>query len=151
MDTAAARPDPQRRPAIACGLMLAAAVLLAAFGRSAHVPRAIDEASVRDRVELLFRDLPDGTVVAIDAADGAELERIRPGEGGFVRVTMRSFAAERISRGVSREPPFDLVRMDDGDLILTDRLTGRDMLLDAFGPSNEGAFAQLLDKRRTKP
>ena len=106
---------------------------------------------MRDRVELLFRDLPDGTVVAIDATDGAELERIRPGEGGFVRVTMRSFAAERISRGVSREPPFDLVRMDDGDLILTDRLTGRDMLLDAFGPSNEGAFAQLLDKRRTKP
>lgn len=148
METVAIRPDPQRRPAIACGLLLATAVLLAAFGRSEHVPRAVDESAVRERMELTFRDLPDGTVVAINAANGAELRRIHPGEGGFIRVTMRSFASERTSKGLARETPFDLLRLDDGDLVLSDRLTGRVMLLDAFGPSNEGVFAQLLEKGR---
>jgi putative photosynthetic complex assembly protein len=149
MASVATRPDPQKRPAIACGMLLAAAVLLVAFGRTDHTPRAIDEATVRDRLELTFRDLPDGTVVAVNATDGAEIERIAPGEGGFIRVTMRSFASERTSRGLPKEPPFDLVRLDDGDLVLTDKLTSRVMLLNAFGPSNEGVFAQLLDKGRS--
>jgi putative photosynthetic complex assembly protein len=148
MAALATRPDPQRRPALACGVLLCVTVLLVAFGRAGHVPRQIDESSVVERIGLTFHDLPDGTVVAIDADTGAELERIRPGEGGFIRVTMRSFASERTGRGLDHETPFDLLRMSDGDLVLTDRLTGRVMLLDAFGPSNEGVFAQLLEKGR---
>lgn len=147
MRQAITRPDPQRRPAMACGALIMVALGLVAFGRTDHAP-TVDETAAVERLALNFDDLPDGTVVARNAADGNELARIRPGEGGFVRVTMRSFAAERVNRGLGREEPFQLMRMGDGDLILSDRLTGRTMLLDAFGPSNEDAFAQLMDKGR---
>ena len=53
-----------------------------------------------------------------------------------------------IWRGMTAEEPFTLLRLKDGDLILTDRLTGRRMLLNAFGPSNERVFAELLDHGR---
>jgi putative photosynthetic complex assembly protein len=144
-----ARPDPQRRPAIACAALLGVALLLVTFGRTGDGPREIDAAAVMQTLPLAFEDLPDGTVVALNATTGAELQRIAPGEGGFIRVTMRSFAAERLNRGLGREEPFDLIRMSDGDLLLSDRTTGRVMLLDAFGPSNEGVFAQLLETGRS--
>jgi putative photosynthetic complex assembly protein len=143
-----ARPDPQRRPAIACAALLGVALVLVAFGRGGDAGRTIDPASVVHTVPLAFNDLPDGTVVAVNAHTGRELRRIAPGEGGFIRVTMRSFAAERVNRGFGREEPFDLIRMSDGDLLLSDRVTGRVMLLDAFGPSNEGVFAQLMEDGR---
>ena len=74
---------------------------------------------------------------------------IAPGAGGFIRVTMRSFANERKRDGLGSETPFTLTRMRDGDLYLQDSLTGRTMLLNAFGPSNEGVFAELIDHERT--
>lgn len=148
MQAMAKRTDPQRRPAMACGALLVAAMLLVAFGRPDGKPTTIAQDDIQERLELKFEDLPDGTVVAVNAANGAELEKIRPGEGGFIRVTMRSFASERTSRGLDGKQPFDLLRLNDGDLVLTDPMTGRVMLLDAFGPSNEGVFAQLLDKGR---
>lgn len=151
MDKTVSRPDPQRRPAIACAALLGVALLLVAFGRLEDRPKTIDEAAVTESLPLAFNDLPDGTVVALNAETGAELQRIEPGEGGFIRVTMRSFAAERVNRGFGREEPFDLMRMKDGDLMLSDRVTGRVMLLDAFGPSNEGVFAQLLENGRMRP
>ena len=50
---------------------------------------------------LLFTRLDDTYEKALDAATDSELVRIPPGVGGFVRVTMRSFAAERISNEVA--------------------------------------------------
>lgn len=141
--------DPNRKPAVACGALLTAAVVLAFVGRHERSAPVIDPANVRQELALKFTDAPDGSVVAIDAGSGTELERIAPGAGGFIRVTMRSFANERKQRGLSSDVPFTLTRMKDGDLLLRDPLTGRTMLLNAFGPSNEGAFAQLLDKGRT--
>lgn len=143
------RKDPQRRPAIACASLIGAALVLVLVGRHPPQPPEIDPASVVESMDLRFSDLADGSVVALNAATGAKLERIDPGVGGFIRVTMRSFANERKQRGLSSDVPFTLTRMKDGDLLLRDPLTGRTMLLNAFGPSNEGAFAQLLDKGRT--
>jgi putative photosynthetic complex assembly protein len=141
--------DPQRKPAMACGALIVAAIALVAVGRHGKTEVAIDPAAVTQSIELRFVDQPDGAVIAYDADSGAELERIAPGGGGFIRVTMRSYAAERINHGLGSEVPFTLLRMTDGDLLLRDRVTGRTMLLNAFGPSNEGVFAQLLDHGRT--
>ena len=143
------RTDPQRKPAMAGAALIAVCIALVAFGRHDKTPVVLDPAAVETSVELKFVDRPDGSVVAIDAASGAQLERIAPGGGGFVRVTMRSFANERKQRGMTGDVPFVLTRMNDGDLYLMDPLTGRSMLLNAFGPANEGVFAQLLDHRRT--
>lgn len=141
--------DPQRKPAIACGCLLAAVVVLVALGRHDPAPAFIDPANVRQTMELRFGDLPDGAVVVSDAGTGAEIERIAPGAGGFIRVTMRSFANQRKQDGMGSETPFILTRMKNGNLYLQDSLTGRTMLLNAFGPSNEGVFAALIDHERT--
>ena len=149
MNQTARRTDPQRRPAIACGCLVAAAVVMVAVARHDPVAERIDKANVRKTVELRFSDLPDGTVVASDAGTGTEIERIAPGAGGFIRVTMRSFASERKKKGLGSAQPFTLTRMNNGALYLQDGLTGRTMLLNAFGPSNEGVFAELIDQERT--
>lgn len=147
----AARPsDPHRKPAIACGCLIGAAFVLALVGRQFHAAPEFDPSAIAQSLDLRFSDLPDGTVVASDAATGSEIERIPPGTGGFIRVTMRSFAGDRLKREMTDEVPFQLARMNDGDLLLRDPLTGRSMLLNAFGPSNEGAFAELMDKGVTR-
>ncbi len=146
--TAPAR-DPQRKPAIACGCLIAAVVAMVALTRHDPVPEVIDPANVAEKLDLRFSDMPDGTVVASNAATGSEIERIVPGAGGFIRVTMRSFATERKQHGMGSDVPFTLTRTTDGALYLQDPLTGRTMLLNAFGPSNEGVFAELLDHERT--
>ncbi|MCX7304272.1 MAG: photosynthetic complex assembly protein PuhC [Hyphomicrobiales bacterium] len=149
--TEKARPirDPQRKPALAGAALIAVSIALVAVGRHDRTPTVLDPATVRQSMELKFVDKADGSVVAVDAANGVELERIAPGGGGFIRVTMRSFASERKHLGLGSDVPFTLLRMADGDLILQDRLTGRTMLLNAFGPSNEGVFAALIDHGRT--
>lgn len=149
MSHAAIARDPQRKPAIACGCLIAAVVVLVALTRHDPVPTFIDPVNVRQTLELRFGDLPGGTVVVSNAATGAEIERIAPGVGGFIRVTMRSFANQRKQDGLGSETPFTLTRMKNGDLYLQDSLTGRTMLLNAFGPSNEGVFAELIDHERT--
>ena len=149
MSQTATKRDPQRKPAIACGCLIATAVVLVALARHDPVPEIIDPANVKHLVELRFSDLPDGTVVASDASTGKEIQRIVPGAGGFIRVTMRSFATERKQKGLGSDVPFTLARMNNGALYLQDGLTGRTMLLNAFGPSNEGVFAELIDHERT--
>lgn len=143
--TAAPARDPHRKAALACGSLIAIAITLVAFGRHAPPVRTIDATTIASAVELKFDDLPDGTVVALDARTGTELDRVAPGTGGFIRVTMRSFAAERLARGLGADEPFTLARLNDGSLVLKDPVTGRTMLLNAFGPSNEGVFAHLLE------
>ncbi len=141
--------DPQRKPAIACGLLLATVIAMVLVARHDKAPEIIDPASVRQHLALRFDDRADGSLVAVNAADGAEIERLAPGVGGFIRVTMRSFALERKQRGFGNDVPFNLSRMANGSLYLQDPLTGRTMLLNAFGPSNEGVFAELLGQERT--
>jgi putative photosynthetic complex assembly protein len=53
-------------------------------------------------------------------------------------------ARERRSRGVDATPPFRLVRWSDGRLSLEDPSTQREIALEAFGPTNSGAFAELF-------
>ena len=60
-------------------------------------------------------------------------------------------ARARRSRGVGDDTPFQVARLADGRLILRDLGTGQVIELRSFGPTNEGAFAALLDARVTDP
>jgi putative photosynthetic complex assembly protein len=66
------------------------------------------------------------------------------GTNGFVRGVLRGLARERRLNDVGAQPPFQLTRWSDGRLSLDDPATGRRIDLVAFGPTNAGAFAQLL-------
>lgn len=137
--------DPLRRPALACGALAACAIAIAALGKPAVETRAFALAPAAASVALHFEDESDGSVVARDASAGTELARFRVGEGGFVRVTMRGLVLERKRRGISAAEPFTLTRLENGALVLRDPATKRALLLDAFGQTNAGSFAVLID------
>ncbi|MFG5121343.1 photosynthetic complex assembly protein PuhC [Methylorubrum sp. POS3] len=143
-------PPPVRRPLQSLALLgvsaLLGIVLLAVFiGRREGVgltelPSARPVASLGFRAE----DRPDGAVELVGAQDNRLVARIAPGEGGFVRGTLRGLAQARQREGLGPEQPFTLTRFDNGTLALEDAATGRHVALEAFGATNAAAFARLL-------
>jgi putative photosynthetic complex assembly protein len=96
---------------------------------------------------LRFVDQTDGGVGIIDAKDGARIFTVAPGTNGFIRATLRGLTRERIREDVGEVPPFRLTHWSDGTLSLEDATIGRRISLDAFGPTNAEAFAQLFAAR----
>ena len=95
--------------------------------------------------DLRFLDRADGAVVIEDVRTGRPASIIPAGEKtGFIRGVMRGLARERRSRGIGNAPPFNLTLWRDGELSLTDSVTGRSIELTAFGTTNRASFAALL-------
>ncbi len=144
------RPFPRSIVFAGGGLMLAA---LVAAGTARFTDRGVtrlpDTAAHLTRA-IVFADRDDGAVLITEP--NGDMVAVLPGGGdGFVRGVMRGFARDRKARGVGPEAPFELVRRVDGRLTLIDPATGRIVELDAFGPTNSGAFARLLTARETRP
>ena len=115
-----------------------------------HEPRAPDNSSSAIKIrDLRFVDLGAGEVAVQDWPGGDRVATLAPGSENFIRGVLRGLARERRSIGIGDAEPFRISRFADGHLTLEDRATGRILFLDAFGPTNAGAFAQLLD--RTQP
>ena len=144
---AAPLPDPLRKPALACGALVAVSIAIAAWGKPAGEAPRFASAPAAVEIALSFEDGADGSVMARDTG-GAEIARFAAGEGGFVRVALRSFAATRMKKNVAAAEPFVLAKLGNGELVLRDPATGRAVLLDAFGETNAGAFAVLLAKTK---
>lgn len=97
---------------------------------------------------ITFVDRPDGGIVISEVPSGTLIKTIAPETDHFIRTIMRSLVRERRKLGMANERPFALSRAaEDGRLELTDLATGRRIELNAFGPTNFGAFAELLDRR----
>ena len=100
---------------------------------------------VRD-ADLLMRDNPNGSVTVSQAGTGQVVTTLQPETNAFVRVLLAGLVRERRREGEgSPGIPFHLTRWSDGPLTLDDTATGRLIELEAFGQTNEGAFARLLD------
>ncbi|WP_295632277.1 photosynthetic complex assembly protein PuhC [Novosphingobium sp.] len=139
-------------------LIIAGALVTFAFAatvvvRVAHIPAAASPAAMRatNHVELVasrnlrFIDRADGAVIIEDADKGNTASVIEPGQQtGFIRGVMRGLARERKMRGLGNQPPFNLSLWRDGELSLTDTVTGRSVELTAFGSSNRASFMVLL-------
>jgi putative photosynthetic complex assembly protein len=121
-------------------LLAVAAVRLSGVGATSFPPTA----SPIDTRELRFEDRPDGSVAVYDGRSAEPSRRLEPGEDGFVRATLRTFARDRKRHGVGAEAPFRLTVYADGRLTLEDPVTERRVDLEAFGPTNAAAFARLL-------
>lgn len=128
------------------GGIVAVALLAVLFARwAAPQVTAQSSALVVLSCELRFEDGPAGSVLVYSAPDGALLQTFESGTGSFVRGVLRSMTRERRSLQASPEKPFRLARHADGALTIRDEATGRLMVLNAFGPTNAGVFARLLD------
>ncbi|NIJ08438.1 putative photosynthetic complex assembly protein [Sphingomonas vulcanisoli] len=149
-------------------LMIAGALVLFSLTtvsvvRIANIPASASPVALRAAAgiapvasrDLRFLDRADGAVVIEDigrngVADGVA-SVIEPGQQtGFIRGVMRGLARDRRSRGIGDMPPFNLTLWRDGELSLTDSVTGRSIELTAFGSTNRAAFAALLPGAQAK-
>lgn len=135
----------------AAGLMLFSLAISFVGARTGMGTVHMPEAAAVETRALRFEDRPSGAVVVFDAATERPLSTVAPGTDGFVRGVLRGLMRERRLEGLPREAPFLLTRWADGRLSLRDPSTGRAVELDAFGPTNVGAFRALMDTPGTPP
>ena len=67
-----------------------------------------------------------------------------PGTAGFVRGLMRGLVRERRQSGIGAEPPFRITQWADGSSLSPTPPRAERVMLDAFGPTNAGVFADML-------
>lgn len=141
-------------------LVIAGALVLFALAatsivRIAGIPPAASPVALRAQAHvaplqsrnLRFSDRADGAVVIEDVDTHGIAAVIKPGEQtGFIRGVMRGLARERKMAGIGAQPPFNLTLWHDGQLSLTDSVTGRSIEMTAFGSDNRATFAALLPK-----
>ncbi len=132
-------------PHVLFGLMALALLSVAAARWSGVQLGSETPSEVVASAQLSFEDGAEGAVHVYDLNQRVLLETFEAGEGSFVRGVLRSMTRERRMLDAGNERPFLLARHSDGALTLEDEATGRLMVLNAFGPTNAGVFARLLD------
>lgn len=130
---------------IGCGLLIAFALIgttVAKFtGVGQFAPRSFEAVATRD---LTFADRADGGIIATDALTGEVATEWAPGQGNFVRTALRALSYSRQKAGGSAGEPFRLTLTREGVLLLSDPLTAREVVLNAFSSANAAEFAILL-------
>ncbi|MFK8051654.1 MAG: photosynthetic complex assembly protein PuhC [Woeseiaceae bacterium] len=104
----------------------------------------VRDAQVVQSRTLQFRDAGDGSVIVFDMESGEALNTLAPGEGGFLRGTLRGLVRERKTAGADMAPGFELTQYSDGTVVLKDQATGREIDLRAFGAMNADNFLRYL-------
>lgn len=137
---------------VAISLALAASVQLGIFERSAVPTEARAAAGVQAEAmrTLRFYDEADGTVRVEDGASAEVLGRFGPGEGGFIRATVRSLVHKRRIRGHGPAVAFQLIAWDNGALTLHDPVTETNVEVSSFGPDNRAIFENMLPGREAR-
>ena len=134
------------RPAI---IIATLAVIMAGIAIESHRGPPGGEppaATVVRSADLVMQDHPDGSITVTQAGSGAFIATLPPATNGFLRALMQGLVRERRREDIgSPAIPFHLTRWSDGRLTIDDIATGRLIELEAFGHTNEDAFARLLD------
>ena len=86
----------------------------------------------------------DAQAVTVRNPDGTLLADLP--HGGFITVIQNAMARERLTHGVTGNPPVNIVRYANGRLVAEDPTTGWSAELYAFGADNKAAFERLLDQ-----
>lgn len=139
------RPFPKAALAGAGGLVILTLALVA-FSGPTSLPEELPPTQTRN---LVFKDAPGGDIVVIDADSDQSVATIDAGTEGFLRATLRNLAGDRKLAGAGAEVPFTLYRRHDGRIGLTDPVTDRRVILDAFGQTNVQTFTRLLESTST--
>ncbi len=145
-------PTVPRGALIAAGALLAAVMAMTGAVRLGWMPQEANPvmeraaANVQPAQERLLRvvDRADGAVVVSDAESGATVKIVEAEKGGFFRATLRRMAKARAAKGIGAEPPFKLIRWENGALSLEDPQSGRQAELYGFGPDHTRMFAEML-------
>ena len=133
-------------------LLLVISVRLGFFERTSIPEASRAEAGVAATAyrTLRFFDEPDGTVRTEDGETGEVLGRFGPGEGGFIRASVRALVHQRRIRGEGPAVAFELTEWENGALTLNDPVTGRSIEVSSFGPDNRAIFAGMLPAKEAR-
>lgn len=146
------RPDKDRRfprsTLVGAGALVLLSLCAAGFSRFSGIgtTQAPEADAVQSRT-LRFEDRADGAVVVYDAKSDHVIDVLAPGTNGFIRGVMRGLARQRRREDLGASPPFVLTRWSDDRLSIEDVATHVRIELESFGPTNEAAFAHLLNDR----
>ncbi len=150
-------PEPAPRPIIPRGVIIGAGLLMiftiivAALSHRAGIYHVTTPptTAVASR-DLFFADQHNGGVLVTDAKTGKRVAMIEPTTGGFLRGIMRGLVREHRLNDQPVGTAFRLTHWADGRLSIADPTTGESFDLEAFGSTNELAFAKLLEEDDTK-
>lgn len=130
---------------IGAGTLVLASLLMVATARlTGYGPAKPPVSAAVAQADLRFEDRADGAVLIYSPRTNQLLDTLAPGTNGFVRGVLRGLVRERRADHIGPTPPFRLTRWADGRLSLDDPSTGRHVDLEVFGPTNAGAFADIL-------
>jgi len=146
MNERAVEPQLPRGALIGAGVLVLSSIVIVGVARiTGYGPAKPPASTVVDSRDLRFEDRADGAVLIYDTAGGGgPADTLAPGTNGFVRGVLRGLVRERRADHIGPTPPFRLTRWADGRLSLDDPSTGRHVDLEVFGPTNAGAFADIL-------
>jgi putative photosynthetic complex assembly protein len=143
-DTAADKTLP-KGALIGAGALVVLSLAMAGIARiTGYQPARPSPSAVVESRDLRFVDRSDGAVLIYSNDQDQPVDILQPGTNGFVRGVLRGLVRERRADEVGSAPPFRLTRWADGRLSLDDPSTGRHVDLEVFGPTNAGAFAEIL-------
>ena len=137
------------------GFLVVSTIAITATARLMQVPPAASPVLMRAAEKiapvvsrnLRFTDRADGAVLIEDVGTGKTALLVERGSNsGFIRGVMRGLARERRMRGIDSTPAFALTLWKDGELSLTDTVTGRSIELNSFGSTNRATFLDLLTR-----
>ncbi|OYY68476.1 photosynthetic complex assembly protein PuhC [Sphingomonas sp. 28-63-12] len=143
---------------IMAGFLVVSSIAITSAARLLQMPPAASPALMRAEQkvapvatrQLRFTDRADGAVVIEDVGTGNTARLVERGSNsGFIRGVMRGLARERRMRGIDSQPAFNLTLWKDGELSLTDTVTGRSIELNSFGSTNRATFLDLLTRPET--
>ncbi|NJO53777.1 MAG: hypothetical protein HC829_02115 [Bacteroidales bacterium] len=118
-------------------------------GKDAATPQPA--ATVIESRDLRFETSPEGNIAIYDSGNSERILLIEGNSDGFIRGLVRALAHDRrMNSDELTEAPYRLTHFSNGRLTLTDLSTNRDIVLNAFGPTNIAAFARLLKSREGK-
>jgi putative photosynthetic complex assembly protein len=130
---------------VGAGVLVIGSLLMVGVARlTGYVPATPPTSAMVERRDLRFDDRPDGAVLIYSTPEDRLVDTLQPGTNGFVRGVLRGLARERRADHIGPQQPFRLTRWADGRLSLDDPSTGRHVDLEVFGPTNAGAFADIL-------
>lgn len=128
----------------ACALVIASLLLVIVARLTHYQPDRPAPSTVVTQVDLRFIEESGNAIAVYADSDGRLVKTLAPGTDNFIRGVLRGLTRERRADHVGPEQPFRLTRWADGRLSLDDPSTGRHIDLEVFGPTNSGAFADIL-------
>lgn len=135
---------------IGAACLIVLTIVSAAAARIAGFPQQDRPQSKPAMMRVLrFEDRANGSIAVFDAkaakpgTTAKPVDVIAPESNGFIRATLRGLARKRRLAGIE-SIDFVLTAWADGRLTLDDPATGGLVELEAFGHTNEEAFARLL-------